>query len=173
MEYRQRPNGTAGIISLGLRTRCDVSENEEGERTFSVPKDTDAGTHQRLIEAGHEPLEPEGLPEGVTYDSEGGSSNGESGSSSGSDDGPTDGPSEENESEEEASGNESGSMTADRLAGEEELPEPPEPLDEMNRSGLYQYGNEELGLDLAWSGEEALDEEEMRAEISELVNDGE
>jgi hypothetical protein len=173
MEYRQRPNGTAGIISLGLRTRCDVSENSEGERTFSVPEDTDAGTHQRLIEAGHEPLEPGELPEGVTYDSEGGSSNGESGSSSGSDDGPTDGSSSSEESEETASGSESGSMTADRLTGEEEPPEPPEPLDEMNRSELYSYANEELGLDLQWSGDEALDEEEMRERIEEVAPDGE
>jgi hypothetical protein len=173
MEYRQKPNGTAGIISLGLRTRCEVSENGEGERTFSVPEDTDAGTHQRLIDAGHEPLEPEELPSGVTYDNEGGSSNGESGSSSGSDDGPTDGSSSNDGSEETASGNESGSMTADRLTGEGETPEPPEPLDEMNRSELYSFANEELGLSLAWSGDEALNEEEMRERISEEVNDGE
>ena len=173
MEYRQKPNGTAGIISLGLRTRCEVSENEEGERTFSVPEDTDAGTHQRLIDAGHVPLEPEELPSGVTYDNEGGSSNGESGSSSGSDDGPTDGSSSEDESEETASGNESGSMTADRLAGDEELPEPPEPLDEMNRSELYSYANEELGLGIAWSGDEALDEDAMRERVAEVAPDGE
>jgi len=78
------------------------------------------------------------------------------------------------ENEETASGNESGSMTADRLAGDdEELPKPPKPLGEMNRSELYSFANEELGLDLAWSGDEALNEDEMRAEISELVNDGE
>lgn len=168
MEYRQRPNGTAGIISLGLRTRCEVSGSEGGERTFSVPEDTDAGTHQRLIDAGHEPLEPEELPSGVTYDNEGGSSNGESGS----DDGPTDGSSSESESEETASGNESGSMTADRLTEDEPSP-PPETLDEMNRSELYSYANEELGLDLAWSGDEALNEEEMRERISEVAPDGE
>jgi hypothetical protein len=172
MRYEQRPNGTAGIISLGLRTRCEVSESEEGERTFSVPGDTDAGAHQRLIDAGHVPLEPEELPSGVTYDNEGGSSNGESGSSSDSDDGPTDGSSSEDESEETASGNESGSMTADRLTEDEPSP-PPEPLDEMNRSELYSYANEELGLDLAWSGDEALDEDGMRERVAEVAPDGE
>jgi len=169
MEYRQRPNGTAGKISLGLRTRCEV--NEEG--TFSVPDDLDAGTHERLIEAGHKPLEPEELPSGVTYDSEGDSSNGESGSSSDSDDGPTDGSSSNGESEESASDSESGSMTADRLAGESEPSPPPEPLGEMSRSELYSYANEELNLGLEWSGEDALNEEEMRERIEEVAPDGE
>jgi len=172
MEYRQRPNGTAGIISLGLRTRCDVTE-ENGERTFSVPDDLDAGTHQRLIDAGHEPLEPEELPSGVTYENEGGSSNGESGSSSDSDDEPTDGSSSNDESEESASDSESGSMTADRLTDESEPSPPPEPLAEMGRSELYSYANEELNLGLEWSGEEALNEEEMRERIKEVAPDGE
>jgi len=173
MEYRQRTDDDSGTVTTSYRERFPVSENGEGERTFEVGDDLDAGAHRRLIEAGHIPLEPEELPSGITYDSEGGSSNAESGSSSGSDEEPTDGPSEEDENEETASGNESGSMTADRLAGDdEELPEPPEPLNEMNRSELYSFANEELGLSLEWSGDDALNKEEMRKRISE-VTDGE
>jgi len=168
MEYRQRENGTAAIVTTGIRQRFEV---EDG--TFEVPDDLDSGAHQRLINAGHEPLKPEELPSGVTYDSGGGSSNGESGYSSDSDEEPTKESSSGGNDEEAASGNESGSMTADRLAGDDEkLPEPPEPLNEMNRSELYSFANEELGLELEWSGDEALDGEEMRERISEVI-DGE
>jgi hypothetical protein len=168
MEYCQRENGTAAIVTTGIRQRFEVADG-----TFEVPDDLDTGAHQRLIDVGHEPLEPEELPSGVTYDSSGGSSNGESASSSGSDDGPTEESSSGGDGEETASGGENGSMTADRLTGDaDEVPEPPEPLDEMNRSELYSFANEELGLSLEWSGDDALNEEEMRERISE-VTDGE
>lgn len=189
MRYRQAPPATAGVITTGLRQRFEVEENEEGERTFEVPSDLDTAAHQRLIEAGHEPLEPEELPSGVTYN-EGASEESASGSESGSSNEPTDTPSESEEDEEAASGGESepgriGSMTSDAFAADEaesdsadepegEPAEPPAPLDEMNRSELYQYGNEELNLELEWSGEDALNEEEMRSRIEEEIgNDGE
>jgi hypothetical protein len=173
MEYRQKPGGTAGIVTTGLRERFDVTENEEGKRTFEVPSDLSAGSHQRLIDAGHEPLEPEELPSGVTYRDGGDSSKAESGSSSDSDGEPTDDPSSSDEDEETDSGDESGSMTAERiLDDEDEVPDPPEPLGEMNRSELYSFANEELGLSLAWSGDDALNGEEMRERISEAL-DGE
>lgn len=164
-EYRQRDGSNASVVTTGLRERHPVSENDDGERTFNVPDDLDAGAHERLIEAGHTPLEPENLPSGVTYN-EGGSEESESGSESGSEDGPTDDPSE---SENDESASESGEDAAES----EEPPEPPKPLDEMNRSELYSFANEELGLSLEWSGEEALNEEEMRERISEEVSDGE
>lgn len=171
MEYRQKDGGTAGMVTTGVRERFTVSESG-GERTFNVPDSLSAGAHQRLIDAGHVPLEPEELPSGVTYDNEGGSSNGTSGGSSDSGEDTTEEASSADEVEETASDGESGAMTADRLTGEADVPEPPEPLAEMNRSELYRFANEDLGLSLVWSGDEALDEDEMRERISEVV-DGE
>lgn len=164
MEYKQREDGTAGMISTGLRERFEVDDGR-----FEVPDDLDAAAHERLIDAGHTPIDPGQLPESVSYDAD---ENAESASSSDSEEETSE---ESEESEEEASdeeSNASGSVTSDQLKAEE-VPEPPEALEEMNRSELYQYGNEELGLSLEWSGDGALNEAEMRGRISEEVPDGE
>jgi hypothetical protein len=166
MEYQQRPNDTSGTVTTGLRERFPVSANDDGERTFEVPESLDAAAHERLISAGHTPLEPESLPSGVTYN-EGDSEASESGSSSGSGEGPTDGASESEPAESDSGSGEDAAESYDPA-------DPPEPLGEMNRSELYQYGNEELELELEWSGEGALNESEMRERIKEeLGNDGE
>lgn len=155
MKYEQRPDDDSGTVTTGLRERFEVSEGE-----FEVPSDLDAAAHQRLIDSGHDPLDSDALPAGVTYN-EGEAEDSESGSESDSSETMPNGSDETDESEE---GN------AEATSGQEnEAPEPPDDLDEMSRAELYQFGNEELDLGLAWSGEEALDEEGMREAVEEAL----
>lgn len=160
MEYNVRDGETAGVITTGLRQRFEVVDG-----SIEVPDDLDKDAHQRLIDAGHTPADPGKLPNGVDY---GGGSDAASGSSDDSGSGSTDDTSGDDGDAEAANGDEeTGAMTADALTMESEPAQPPNSLEEMNRSELYQYGNDELGLELSWSGEDAPDEEEMRDRISE------
>lgn len=150
-EYRPGDSMPAGAVSLGLRDEVPVEDGEfdVGER--------DQRTLQRIIDAGHVPLEPEALPDGVAYDPEAAESR----------------PTAESESEEsEEGGNEGDDASGGSEAGESgesgSQEEPPD-LDEMDRSELYDYANNELDLGLQWSGEEALNEEEMRERIKEAL----
>lgn len=157
MEYRQRPDDDSGTVATGLRERFPVDRSGE-HPTFEVPDDLDADAHRRLIAVGHEPLEPDALPPGVTYgNEEGASEEAESDRSSDS----SEEPAEESENEE---------ASEEPAEAGEDMPAPPEPLDEMHRSELYSYGNDELGLGLDWSGENALNEAEMRERIEEELD---
>lgn len=145
-EIRDDAGHPAGQISLGLRDRIPVDDDgtfevDEGERGADVLR--------RLIAAGHTPLEPEALPDGVDYpppEAEGSDAGGESDA--------------EAEPEGDSSEEDLDAHEAAESASEEDL-------DEMNRSELYSFGNEELGLELEWAGDAALDTEAMRERIRE------
>lgn len=153
IEFKQRADDNSGAVSTGLRENWPVDRSGESD-TFSVPEDLSAAKLERLIEAGHRPLDPSRLPSGVTYDNDGNAESESSGSESGSDDGAADDTSEADASEE---------------SGEEapEVDVTEEALDEMNRPELYNLGNEEFGKEWEWGGEDALSGEEMRAELKE------
>lgn len=153
MRFKQAEDDASAVICTGLREEWEVTDGE-----FEVPDDVlTADMRERLVGAGHTPLDESG----------------ESGDSRASNQPEGDTSSEENASASEQEANESGSMTADRLTGEDgeetESSVSPDDLDEMDRSELYSFGNEELDLDLQWSGDDALNTEEMRERIrSEL-----
>lgn len=170
MRYQYREGQSSGSVHIGHRKHAEI---EDGE--FEVPSeyDGDARLHQRMIDAGHRPVDPEALPEGVEYDPSEESESGSESDSNGEDD---ESPSEER----------TGAITSEAFsedADEEErypsdeaegesLDLSEDELDSMNRSELYSVGNEQLDLGWAWSGEDALSETEMRAELKELANDG-
>lgn len=66
MRFRHRDEWVSGAVAITLRDRADV--NEEAE--FEVPEEhaENTGILQRLVDAGHEPVNPEGLPDGVEYE---------------------------------------------------------------------------------------------------------
>lgn len=130
MRFRDREGRENGYVALDLRTRLEVQEDS----TFEVPEShQDPTTIQRLIDAGHEPVDPEVLEPDTSQESE-----------------EEDEPEEDEDVEEE----------------DEDEVEVPSDLEDLNRSQLYQLG-QDLGLPLEWSGEDSHSTEEMREIIRE------
>lgn len=186
VEFEQRPDDTSGTVSLGMRRNYPVDVDGEGTRTFEIPEDDLSESDlQRLLDVGHRPTDPDSLPEGVSYNSEGGADSSEKAESDSvsdpeedepedpSEPAPTEEAAEEepevpDESEESDSDSE---PELDEEFSEEALAELENELDSLNRSELYSLANEELGLDWQWSGDSAMNEEEMREALRELIND--
>jgi hypothetical protein len=66
MKFKHRSGWVSGKVAISLRTRAPVNESSE----FEVPGDyaEDPEVLQRLVDAGHEPVNFEELPDGVEYD---------------------------------------------------------------------------------------------------------
>lgn len=65
MEFEHREGWSSGTVAIAIRERVELDEGG----TFTVPEEyRDAGTLQRLVDAGHEPVDPSALPDGVAYD---------------------------------------------------------------------------------------------------------
>jgi len=66
MKFKHRSGWVSGKVAISLRTRAPVNESSE----FEVPGDyaEDPEVLQRLVDAGHEPVNFEDLPDDVEYD---------------------------------------------------------------------------------------------------------
>lgn len=119
MEFKHRDGWVSGRVAIALRTRAELSE----EGTFEVPEDLaeDPGTLQRLIDAGHEPVDPDALPDGVEYGAE-----------------------EEAEEAEESDGDDAeGDTSEESDDAEEEASEADGELSSMDRSELWELAHSE------------------------------
>lgn len=66
--FTHRKGWVQGSVAVAIRTRAEVNEKSE----FEVPEEyaDDVATLQRLIDAGHEPVNPGDLPAGVEYEAD-------------------------------------------------------------------------------------------------------
>lgn len=66
MRFRHRDEWVSGSVAVTLRDSADV--NEEAE--FEIPEEhrENVGLLQRLVDAGHEPVDSDALPDGVQYE---------------------------------------------------------------------------------------------------------
>jgi len=119
MRFEHREAWDGGAVSIGLRTRADVNDG-----VFEVPEEfvKDADLLQRLVDAGHKPLEPSELPEEVEYDGTGGDA----------------AEAEEVDSEEDGD-----PVAGDEGGGEPPDPEPDDDLADASRSDLWELAHSE------------------------------
>ena len=112
MKFKHRSGWVSGKVAISLRTRAPVNESSE----FEVPGDyaEDPEVLQRLVDAGHEPVNFEELPDDVEYDAGGDAA--------------------EAEEAEEAEAENDGNEEAEKSGGDE----PPGELTEMSRSDLWE-----------------------------------
>jgi hypothetical protein len=67
IEFEHRAGWVCGTVAVALRTRAKITE----AGTFEVPGEVyeeDPDVLQRLIDAGHEPVDPSALPDEVEYE---------------------------------------------------------------------------------------------------------
>jgi len=117
MRFKHRDGWVSGQVALELRTRVEVDDHS----VFEIPEDLqdDVALLQRLVDAGHEPADPDALPDAVELD----------GSQSGSD-------SEDDvdEADGEADGSEVSEAVETPADGEDALVE-------MDRSDLWEVAH--------------------------------
>ena len=143
MRFEHRDGWVNGRVALTLRERAPLQE----DGTFEVPEDlaADAGLLQRLVDAGHDPVDPDALPDGVDNDSA--------------------------ETDDTDTATESAADAAEDDAGDKAEAAPDDDLDELDRSELWELAHSdefeaEPGFDWNESTEERLREwiREQRSE---------